>query len=134
MRRHPEACNLTFLGHLGPAEMAEEFARADVFAFPSLAEGSASVTAEALGAGVPVVTTKAAGSIVRDGVDGLIVPERNPEALAEAVRSIVEDRDMRAAMSRAARERAQAFTWDGFAHDVIAATVRVGRTATPSGT
>jgi len=68
------------------------------------------------------VTTKAAGSIVRHGVDGIVVPERDPEALVEAVRSIVEDRDMRAAMSRAARERAQEFTWDSFAQHVIEET------------
>lgn len=121
VRAHPDARDLTFLGHLGPGEMEAEFAAADVFAFPSLAEGAASVTAEALGAGVPVVTTKAAGSIVRDGIDGIIVPERDPEALAEAVRTIVQDRDRREAMSLAARERAQSFTWDGFAATVIEA-------------
>ena len=59
---------------------------------------------------------------MRDGIDGLIVPERNPEALAEAVLSIVDDRDRRAALSRAARERAQEFTWGGFAAKVIEAT------------
>jgi len=122
VRAHPVAKDLVFLGHLSKSDMAAEFARADVFVFPSLAEGAASVTAEALGAGVPVVTTKAAGSIVRHGVDGIVVPERDPEALVEAVRSIVEDRDMRAAMSRAARERAQEFTWDSFAQHVIEET------------
>ncbi len=125
VRNHPDAQDLVFLGHLSRAGMAAEFARADVFVFPSLAEGSASVTAEALGAGVPVVTTMAAGSIVRDGVDGIIVPERDPVAIAEAVRSIVRDREKRDAMSRAARERAQAFTWDGFAAQVIAATKQI---------
>ena len=125
VRAHPIAKDLIFLGHLSKSDMAAEFARADVFVFPSLAEGAASVTAEALGAGVPVVTTKAAGSIVRNGVDGIIVPERDPEALAQAVRSIVEDRDKRDGMSFAARERAQEFTWDGFARKVIEETERM---------
>ncbi|MEL6757092.1 MAG: glycosyltransferase family 4 protein [Pseudomonadota bacterium] len=119
VRRHPDSKDLTFLGHLGQRKMAHEFALADVLAFPSLAEGSASVTAEALGAGVPVVTTKSAGSIVRDGVDGIIVPERDPEALANAVRSIVEDRDKREAMSKEARRRAQTFTWENFISNVV---------------
>ena len=119
---HPGAANLKFLGHLGMAKLAHEFAKADVFVLPSLAEGSASVTAEALGAGVPVVTTKAAGSIVRDGLDGIIVPERDFEALAEAIRSIVQDRERRASMSQSARVRANAFTWDSFAHKIIEAT------------
>jgi len=125
VRNHPEARDLAFLGHLGPFRMAEEFARADVFAFPSLVEGSAGVTGEALGAGLPVVATRAAGSIVRDGVDGLIIPERHPEALAQAIMSIVLDRDRREAMSQAARQRAQVFTWDGFVHRVIQATIKI---------
>lgn len=123
VRAHSDAGDLEFMGHLGKDAMAREFSRADVFVLPSLAEGSASVTAEALGAGVPVVTTKASGSIVRDGVDGTIVPEGNPEAIAKAVEAIVKDRDLRESMSRAARERAQQFGWDGFAKSVIDATM-----------
>ena len=121
VRSHPQAGALEFLGHLGPDRMAKEFARADVFAFPSLAEGSAGVTAEALGAGLPVVTTEESGSIVRDGIEGHIIPPRDPERLAEAILDIVENREKRAAMSAAARERARAFDWDGFAGSVLAA-------------
>lgn len=126
VRKHPDARDLVFLGHLNMIGMADEFARADVLAFPSLSEGSASVTAEALGAGVPVVTTKSAGSIVRHGIDGLIVPERDPEALAEAILSIVRNREMRENMSRSARARALEFTWDGFAQEVIRVTMAEG--------
>ena len=49
-------------------------ASADVFVFPSLFEGSAVVTYEALAAGLPSVVTPSAGSVVRDGVEGFIVP------------------------------------------------------------
>lgn len=119
VRKHPGASALTFLGHLGPDEIAEEFARADVFAFPSLAEGSAGVTGEALGAGIPVVTTVEAGSIVRDGIDGHIVPSRDPQCLAEGIISIVRDREKREKMSRAARLRAKECNWDLFAQIVI---------------
>lgn len=119
VRNHPDAAALTFLGHLGPDFMAEEFARADVFAFPSLAEGSAGVTAEALGAGLPVVTTEEAGSIVRDGLDGHLIPSRDPRRLAEAILDIVDDRSKRAAMSASARQRAQDFDWDGFVDTIF---------------
>jgi glycosyltransferase involved in cell wall biosynthesis len=121
VRMHPEASALEFLGHLGPQQMADEFASADVFAFPSLAEGSAGVTAEALGAGLPVVTTPEAGSIVREGIDGHIIASRDPERLASAIASIVDDREKRQEMSAAARLRAQEFTWDGFAQTVLEA-------------
>ncbi|WP_197020267.1 glycosyltransferase family 4 protein [Hyphomonas sp. CY54-11-8] len=124
VRNHPKAIDLNFLGHLGPSEMANEMARADVFVLPSLAEGSASVTAEALGVGVPVVTTAAAGSIVRHGIDGLIVSERAPKELAEAIRSIVNNRKVRDKMGAAARERAKQFTWERFALQVISSTCK----------
>ena len=51
-------------------------AAADVFVFPSLFEGSAVVTYEALACGLPSVVTPDAGSVVRDGVEGFVVPGR----------------------------------------------------------
>ena len=88
---------------------------------PSLAEGSAGATYEALAAGVPVVTTPAAGSVVRDGIEGRIVPERDPVALADAIAEIVEDRDKRARMSVAARERARDYTWERYGERLVGA-------------
>jgi hypothetical protein len=121
VRLHPRAAGLTFTGSLPFSAMREHYERADVFALPALAEGSAGVTYEALGAGVPVVTTKAAGSVVRDGVEGRIVPERDPEALANAIEEVVEDRRKRARLAAAARSRAQAFSWDAFQERLLAA-------------
>jgi len=52
---------------------------------PSICEGSATVTYEALASGVPVICTPKTGSMVRHGVDGNIVPIRNPEAIAQSI-------------------------------------------------
>ncbi|BBF93876.1 glycosyltransferase family 4 protein [Blastochloris tepida] len=112
VRARPECADLTFLGHLGPDRMAEEFRTADVFCLPSLAEGMASVTLEALAHGIPCVVTRSAGSPVVDGEDGLIVPERDGVALAEAIAAIAADRAMRARMSGAALQRASEHTLD----------------------
>ena len=101
--------------------MAEEFARADIVVLPSLAEGSAGVTYEALAAGVPIVTTPEAGSVVRDGIEGRIVPSRDPETLANAITEIIEDRPRRERMAHAARERAQEFTLERYGERLIAA-------------
>jgi glycosyltransferase involved in cell wall biosynthesis len=57
--------------------------------------------------------------VVRDGIDGLIVPERDPEALAAAIERIVEDRPLRARLAAAARERAREFTVDRFAERLV---------------
>jgi glycosyltransferase involved in cell wall biosynthesis len=97
----------------------EEFQQADVFVLPSLAEGSAEVTYEALAAGVPLVVTAAAGSVARDGIEGRIVPECDPAALADAIEQIVEDRAVRNRMAGAARERAREFTWEKYGERLV---------------
>jgi glycosyltransferase involved in cell wall biosynthesis len=112
--------HLKFLGRIPRVKMTGEFAVADLFVLPSLAEGSAETTYEALACGVPVVTTPEAGSVVRDGIDGRIVPSRDPEALANAIAEIVEDRQKRERMSRAARERAHDYTWERYGERLLA--------------
>ena len=87
------------------------FQQADVFVFPTVEEGSALVTYEALACGLPVVTTPNAGSVVRDGVEGLIVPVRDVDALAGALERLREDESLRRNLSVNARRRAETFTW-----------------------
>lgn len=101
-----------FEGQRSAAEVTRWLSVADVFAFPSLAEGSAIVTYEALAAGLPVVTTPNAGSVVRDGVDGIIVTPRDVDELAAALLRLYDDRD--AAREMGARGRAEItarYTW-----------------------
>lgn len=74
------------LGPMGRSEVARKMVEADVFVFPSLAEGSARVVFEALACGCYVITTPNAGSIVEDGVHGTLVPAGDAEALAIALR------------------------------------------------
>jgi glycosyltransferase involved in cell wall biosynthesis len=113
--------HLKFLGRVPRVKIRGEFAVADVLVLPSLAEGSAETTYEALACGIPVVTTAEAGSVVRDGIDGRIVPSRDPEALANAIAEIVEDRQKRERMSRAARDRAHDYTWERYGERLLAA-------------
>src|SRR5262249_8505924 len=112
---------LTFLGRVPRAEMSREFASADLFVLPALAEGSAEATYEALACGVPVVTTREAGSIGRDGIEGRIIPSLNAEALANAIAEIVDDRQKRERLSRAARERARDYTWARYGQRLLEA-------------
>lgn len=75
-----------YKGLLSRKELAGCMRMAEVFVFPSLAEGSARVVFEALAAGCYIITTPNSGSIVKDGVHGRIVPPGNAEALADAIR------------------------------------------------
>jgi len=117
--QQPLCRHLNFLGRVPRVEIGREFATADVFVLPTLSEGSASVTYEALACGLPVVTTNAAGSVVRDGLEGRIVPERDPETLAAAIEQLVEDRALRDRMAVAARERAQDYTWERYGERLL---------------
>jgi glycosyltransferase involved in cell wall biosynthesis len=114
-------------------QMPSAFRAADVFVFPSLLEGSASVVLEAMASGLPVVVTPNAGAdAVREGIDGFVVPIRSPEAIAERLDRIGADDALRERMGRAARERAHEFTWAEFrrsfraiVHDDFAAPAEV---------
>lgn len=121
VRNHPEARNLHFLGPLSREDVDREYARADVFVLPTLAEGSAESVSEALATGLPVVTTRSAGSHVVDGWSGLIVPERDSEALASAIERIVTDREFRAYLARNAQASARSFTEEKIAPHLLAA-------------
>ncbi|MCF6354847.1 MAG: glycosyltransferase family 4 protein [Candidatus Polarisedimenticolaceae bacterium] len=84
--------NVQFLGRVPRTQMQQLFHWADVFVLPSIVEGSATATYESLMSGVPVIATPNAGSIVQDGVNGFIVPIRNPDALADAIARYINDR------------------------------------------
>jgi hypothetical protein len=110
------------LGRVSHAEMPARMAAADVFVFPSLFEGSAVVTYEALACGLPSIVTPNAGSVVQDGIDGLMVPAGDVERLAAAMEQLGSDPARRAAMSGEARKRAEGFDWPRYHAAVVAAT------------
>jgi glycosyltransferase involved in cell wall biosynthesis len=72
-----------FLGRVPRSQMLELYRWADVFVLPSICEGSAMVTYEALNWGLPVITTHNAGSIIRDSIDGYIVPIRCTNSITD---------------------------------------------------
>lgn len=111
----------TYLGQIPRAEIHRQYSAADLFVLPSLAEGMAMVTLEAMAVGLPVITTPNSGSCVRDGIDGIIVPPCDPSALVSAIERIVGDRTLREAMSRNAKARAAEFTWDKYESRLIGA-------------
>ncbi len=108
------------LERVSHAEMPARLRQADVFVFPSLFEGSAVVTYEALASGLPCVVTAEAGSVVRDGLEGFVVGARDVAALAARMETLGRDRDLRARMAGAARARALAFDWPRYHRAIVA--------------
>ena len=117
----PYLDEVEWLGRFPHAEVPARMAAADVFVFPSLFEGSAVVTYEAMACGLPCIVTAEAGSVVRHGRDGLIVPARDVESLAAAMEQLGTDTALRAACSASARSRAEAHDWDRYHNAVIGA-------------
>jgi len=80
----------------------------DVFVLPSHREGFPRAAMEAAAMGLPIVATDIRGcrQVVGDGVSGILVPVRQPVALAQALRQLVEDSGLRARYGAAARDRA----------------------------
>jgi alpha-maltose-1-phosphate synthase len=97
--------------HVPYHEVHALYQDADLFVYPSLHEGSAFAVFEALASGLPVICTSNTGSVVRDGIDGFLVPVRDVEALMSKTELLYRDRDLRESFARNARTRAEDFTW-----------------------
>jgi glycosyltransferase involved in cell wall biosynthesis len=92
----------------------------DVLVFPTLFDGFGLVILEAMAQGTVVIATPncAAPEILDDGRDGFIVPVRSPEAIAQRLTQLAEDRDLLATMSEAARLKAISLDWAGYRHKI----------------
>jgi glycosyltransferase involved in cell wall biosynthesis len=106
--------------HVPYHEVHQLYADADLFVYPSLHEGSAFATYEALASGLPVIATPNTGSVVRDGVDGFLVPPRDIDALMAKIELLYRDPERRLAMSASARTRAEEFTWTAYRRRLLA--------------
>lgn len=105
--------NDTSIKHVGFVKDPETLYReSSVFALPSIVEGSAKVTYEAMAAGLPVIVTPNAGSVARDGLDGYIVPIRNVDALMERIHDLYKNKVLREEMGENARKWMGEHTWD----------------------
>ena len=87
---------------------------------PTLIEGMPLVVLEAMACGLPViVTANGPADIVRDGIDGFIVPERDDEAIAERLDHLFRHPELRHEMGRQAALRALEFSWDAYAERAL---------------
>ncbi|WP_081852856.1 glycosyltransferase family 4 protein [Bosea sp. 117] len=101
-------------GPIPRSEMRDQFAWADVFLLPSLCEGSATAVYEAMSAGLPVICTGNTGSVVRDGLDGFIVPIRDADAIVAALERFAAEPELMAQMSRNAASRSADYTLERY--------------------
>jgi len=118
----PMSC-IDFVGSAGPSAKAELLNSADVFVLPTYYpyEGQPCAILEAMSAGLPIITTNAGciAETVIHGLNGFIVEQKNPGAIAESILLLYRDPMRRAKMGAASRERFLAnYTIDRFSDRV----------------
>ena len=102
---------VTMPGHLGGDDLRRVYREATVFVLPSYREGFPTVIAEAMDAGLPIVTTniRGAADVLAQETNALFVPPGEPELLAENLVRLLRDTDLRARMGIANAEKVAEF-------------------------
>ncbi|HEY4365427.1 MAG TPA: glycosyltransferase family 1 protein [Bryobacteraceae bacterium] len=108
----PRRGDIDVLGYVDDARLEELYARASIFAFPSLDEGFGMPVLDAMARGVPVVGSRRSAVPEVAGEAALLVDPESVEELGEALRQLVGDEHMRADLAIRGRERAAGFTWE----------------------
>ena len=104
--------NTTFIGQVPRTEVSSVWRTHHLFILPTLSDGFAITQLEAAAHGLPVIVTSNCGDIVEDGRSGLLVPPRDPGALADAVLRFLDGEIKLEEASLAAADRAKAFSPD----------------------
>ncbi|MDR7523656.1 MAG: glycosyltransferase family 4 protein [Armatimonadota bacterium] len=122
-----------YFGIIPRSNLYKYYSQASVFVIASIEEGFGLVQAQAMACGLPVIATTNSGAenLFTDGVEGFIVPIRDPEAIRDRVLYLRKHRDVRDEMGRAALQRVRKLRgWESYGEQVLAAyrqVISVGR-------
>ena len=113
---------LVHLRGVPQTELYRYYSNSSVYVLPSIEDGFGMVASEAMACQVPVICSTNAGAsdIIRDGVDGFVVPAGDPVALADRLRALHSDEVRCVAMGAAAQQRAAEFTWQRYGEQTLA--------------
>lgn len=128
-----EVRSIRFIGERQPEELPRLLAEASLFILPSVdlpgqKEGTPTAAMEAMAAGLPVICTDAGGTskLVRDGVNGLVVRQKDPEALKKAILKLARNKPLREEMGRRNQALAKQKDWSVVAAKVEQVYVKAG--------
>ncbi len=111
IKKYKQRKDIIFTGHTDPTPYLQ---KADVFVFPSIEEGSALVTYEAMATGLPGIVTFNSGSVIRDGKDGFVIPIRDIRILKEKILYFYENKDKIKRMGKNARKHVEKYSWESY--------------------
>jgi glycosyltransferase involved in cell wall biosynthesis len=112
IEKSPARERINVTGYVSPSDLSGWYARAAVFAFPSLDEGFGMPVLEAMAAGVPVITSKRSALPEVAGDAAVLVDPEDTEALAEALRELTLNVDLCRDLARRGTARVRMFTWE----------------------
>ncbi|OCT13427.1 glycosyl transferase [Paenibacillus pectinilyticus] len=106
--------NVTFAGYKSGEELAQIYASADLFVFPSSTETFGNVVQEAMASGLPVIAANSGGvlEMVRNGETGVLCTPKKPESFVHEIVNLVDDLDRMASFRLDARSFALGRSWD----------------------
>jgi phosphatidylinositol alpha-mannosyltransferase len=107
--------DVVFTDYVSTEDLPRYYRTGDVFCAPNTGHESLGlIILEAMAAGLPIVASRIQGfeDVLEDGVHGVLVPPRDSEALAEALKRMLSDAGMRETMGRAGAGRARDYSWD----------------------
>lgn len=95
--------------------------RSDLFVLPTLFEGQALVVLEAMACGLPIITTTHAGmgKIIREGIDGFMIPIRSVEKIVEKIHYFLQNPEEISKTGESARNRVLEFTWEKYQKEIL---------------
>lgn len=109
--------NCNFRGYLNKEQLKDEFIKADMYIFPTLAEGFAGSLLEAASFGVPIITTHASG--FGDDFPGLFIKEKSVDDIVNSISLLLEDREKRFNISKQLFEYSQKYNKDSFKNNLL---------------
>ena len=114
--------NVTCAPKVPQARLPGEYARADLFVFPTIQDGFGMVLAQANASGLPILTTpnSAGADLVREGVTGWVLPIRDPSAFAERLRWCASHREELSDLVQRSDALFEPRSWDQVAEDFVA--------------
>ncbi len=114
---------VTFMGKITNEKLVELYNRSEIALSPSLYEGFGFPAAEAMACELPVIASTAGAlpEVVGEHMEtAMVVPPRDPQAIADAIDYLVENPDRRRAIGKAARRRVlETFTWENAAREMV---------------
>jgi glycosyltransferase involved in cell wall biosynthesis len=108
--------NIYFMGFSN--NIIEEYKKSTIYVYPTYFEGSSKTVFEAMSCGLPVITTPNAGSIVRNEIDGFIVPVNNVEKTVEKINYFIYNPKEIKRMGQNAQMNSRNYTWERYSENV----------------